>query len=320
MATTTEFVGLKLVDLLNRLNADDDLKTALPGLFQECCGISRALRTTKVTSAGTSNTFGDKQLSVDLLAEQKLRDWAKSCKVVRAISSEESTDLVEVHPSGSLILCWDPLDGSSIVDCNFSVASIFGIWQLGKNGIEWKGAHSLINATGRQQVASLLVIYGPRTTALLGVGGRTFDFQLDTEGGEHVIVRAPCCISKCGAKIFAPANLRAAQDVPAYNKLVQEWMKKKYTLRYTGGLGPDVYQLFIKGQGVFCNPTSKESPPKLRLLYEAAPIAFLVEAAGGRTTNGSGSVLDVVATSMNTKTSICCGSEEEVVYYESLNI
>ncbi|KAL8454924.1 hypothetical protein Emag_001290 [Eimeria magna] len=302
MTEAKGYVGLKLEELLDKLGVHCDLKSALPGIFKEC--------------SGSSNTFGEEQLSVDLLAENKLREWAKGCGAVRAVSSEEATDLVEVNRSGSLIVCWDPLDGSSIVDCNWSVASIFGIWQIGQNGVEWKGADTLIDTTGRQQVASILVIYGPRTTALLCVVGLTFDFQLDPDGSDYVVLRGPCSIKKEGAKIFSPANLRAAQDSLAYNELVQEWMKKRYTLRYTGmcfvapqglssraqtcfmrrrGLGPDVYQLFVKGHGIFCNPASTGAPAKLRVLYEVAPIALLVEAAGGSSSYGNSSALDVVS-------------------------
>ncbi|CDJ42603.1 sedoheptulose-1,7 bisphosphatase, putative [Eimeria tenella] len=312
-----DFAGMTLQELLDRLSLHTDLRSALPTLFEACGCISKALRSTKVTKSGTSNSFGEEQLSVDLLAERQLRDWAKRCSVVKAISSEEETALQEVNANGSLVVCWDPLDGSSIIDCNWSVASIFGIWRIGENGLQWNGPDTLINSTGRQQVAAVLVIYGPRTTALLSVCGVTVDLQLDAEGGAPVILRGPCCIKKNGAKIFSPANLRAAQDLPAYQKMVQQWMEKKYTLRYTGGLGPDVYQLFVKGHGVFCNPASDEAPAKLRLAFEVAPIAFIVEAAGGRSSNGKRSALDVALETMDHRTAFCCGTEEEVINFEA---
>lgn len=314
---TADFSGLTLEQLLDKLSTSADLRSALPTLFKECGRISKALRNTKVTKSGTSNSFGDEQLSVDLLAERHLRNWAKACPSVKAISSEEETNLEEVNPGGSLVVCWDPLDGSSIIDCNWSVASIFGIWQIGEKGLQWNGPNTLIGATGRQLVAALLVIYGPRTTALLAVDGSTFDLQLDAEDGDPVVLRGPCSIRKEGAKIFSPANLRAAQDLPAYNKMVQQWMEKRYTLRYTGGLGPDVYQLFVKGHGVFCNPASSGAPAKLRLAYEVAPIAYLVEAAGGRSSNGKCSALDVALEKMDHRTAFCCGTEEEVTNFEA---
>ncbi|XP_026191043.1 sedoheptulose-1,7-bisphosphatase, chloroplastic [Cyclospora cayetanensis] len=318
MSKLASYVGLSVPELLCELSAHPDVQTAIPTLLEQCGDISRALRSTRVTAANSTNTFGEQQLSVDLEAQELLMQWAKGCPVVRAVSSEEATQLKEMNAEGSLVVCWDPLDGSSIVDCNWAVASIFGIWQVGQKGLNWNGENTLIGATGRQQVCSLLVIYGPRTTALLSVCGHTFDLQLaDSSGESPVVVKSPCTISKTGAKIFSPANLRAAQDLPAYNALLQQWMKDRLTLRYTGGIGPDVYQLFIKSQGVFCNPASPAAPAKLRLAYEVAPIAFLVEAAGGATSTGSGSALDVPLQAMDHRTPFCCGTEEEVKKFES---
>ena len=115
-------------------------------------------------------------------------------------------------------------------------------------------------------------------------------------------------------KIFAPANMRAAQDLPGYKALLDHYMADKYTLRYSGGLVPDVYQQFTKNQGVFSNPTSEASPAKLRLAFEAAPFALLVEKAGGKTSDGvtGGSVLDVVITAVDQRTPLCIGSAKEV--------
>merc|ERR1712070_885002 len=113
------------------------------------------------------------------------------------------------------------------------------------------------------------------------------------------------------SKIFAPANMRAAQDVDGYKKLLDHFMENRFTLRYSGGLVPDVYQQFTKTQGVFCNPTS---PAKLRLAFEAAPFALLVEKAGGKSSDGvtGGSVLDVKITGIDQRTPLCIGSANEV--------
>merc|ERR1712157_49511 len=115
-------------------------------------------------------------------------------------------------------------------------------------------------------------------------------------------------------KIFSPANLRAAQDVPGYKKLVDHYMLDRYTLRYSGGLVPDVYQQFTKGQGIFTNPTSKSSPAKLRIAFEAAPFGLLVEKAGGKTSDGvtGGSILDVKIEAVDQRTPLCIGSANEV--------
>ena len=115
-------------------------------------------------------------------------------------------------------------------------------------------------------------------------------------------------------RIFSPANLRAAKEVAGYTRLVEHYMDDKYTLRYSGGLVPDIYQQFTKNQGVFANPTSDSSPAKLRLAFAAAPFGLLVEKAGGKTSDGvtGGSILDVEITAVDQRTALCIGSANEV--------
>lgn len=108
--------------------------------------------------------------------------------------------------------------------------------------------------------------------------------------------------------------MRAAQEVNAYGDLIQYWMGNKYTLRYTGGLVPDVCQQFTKGMGIFVNPTSKSAPAKLRLAFEAAPFGLLVERAGGKSSNGidGASILDTQINGIDQRTALALGSSSEV--------
>ena len=116
------------------------------------------------------------------------------------------------------------------------------------------------------------------------------------------------------SKVFSPANLRACQEDQGYANLVNYWKQNKYTLRYTGGLVPDVYQCFTKEMGVFSNPTSKASPAKLRVAFEVAPFALLVEKAGGKTSDAvtGGSCLDIRINGVDQRTAGCFGSANEV--------
>merc|ERR1711920_352233 len=125
--------------------------------------------------------------------------------------------------------------------------------------------------------------------------------------GEKIQIKKDC-------KIFAPANMRAAQEVEGYAKLIDHYMTNRYTLRYSGGLVPDVCQQFTKNQGVFINPTSPSSPAKLRLAFEAAPFGRLVEMAGGKTSNGidGKSILDTKITAVDQRTALAIGSANEV--------
>ncbi|EPR60286.1 sedoheptulose-1,7-bisphosphatase [Toxoplasma gondii ME49] len=309
-----------LDQLLKEQGADQTLTDLILAILDRCGKIASALQGTSVDKVGSVNEFGDEQLTVDVIAENLLRSWAQSSEgsAVRAVCSEEDIHLQECHKNGEFILCWDPLDGSSIIDCNWAVGSIVSIWRIGHHGVQWQGADTLIQKTGRQQVASLIVVYGPRTTGVVAVNvdaggivkeGTALDLEMK-DNGKFICRGKP--IIKPQAKIFSPANLRAAQDLPAYKQLIEFWMEKRYTLRYTGGLVPDVYQIFVKQQGVFCNPASKAAPAKLRMCFEVLAIALVVEAAGGRTSNGQKSLLDVAIEHMDHRSALCCGSADEI--------
>lgn len=221
---------------------------------------------------------------------------------------------VDEGGEGEFTVCWDPLDGSSIVDNNWAVGTMIGIWPK---------STGLIGATGRDQVTSLVALYGPRTTVLVALDDGTYEFtygctpegcQLPDGTWEPWICSRQDIKISPDAKIFAPANLRAAQDLPGYKKLIDHFMSNRYTLRYSGGLVPDVYQQFTKEQGVFSNPTSDGSPAKLRLAFEAAPFGLLVEKSGGKTSDGTsgGSILDVQINAVDQRTPLCIGSANEV--------
>lgn len=304
---------LSLEDVLKTKCNDEQLKTVIRDMLDACAEITEALRTALVTVEGSSNTFGDAQLSVDVIADQIMWDACKASTVVREGASEEDPIVRDVG-EGEYTVCWDPLDGSSIVDNNWAVGTMIGIW-----GSET----GLIGATGNDQKTALIALYGPRTTVLVAFEDGTYEFTYGCtpEGCElpdgtfepWICSRQNIKISE-DCKIFAPANLRAAQELPAYKKLIDHYMQDRYTLRYSGGLVPDVYQQFTKNQGIFMNPTSDGSPAKLRLAFEACPFGLLVERSGGKTSDGTtgGSVLDVKIEAVDQRTPLCIGSSNEV--------
>jgi sedoheptulose-bisphosphatase len=238
--------------------------------------------------------------------------------VIREGASEEEPVVVNLEEkggggAGEFTVCWDPLDGSSIIDNNWAVGTMVGVWPR-RTG--------LIGATGRDQVTAIIALYGPRTTVLAALDDGAYEFtygavpdgsKLDPNETPWICTRQKIQIGP-DSKIFSPANMRAAQDLEGYKNLIDYYMTSRYTLRYTGGLVPDVYQQFTKGMGIFCNPTSEKSPAKLRLAFEAAPFGLIVEKAGGLTSDGvtGGSILDVPITSVDQRTALCCGSANEV--------
>lgn len=303
----TDAVAKDKYDTLDEVLAtklkDEKLKGLVNELLDACVKITEALRVNLVTVNDSANTFGDAQLTVDVIADDLLWDLAKSSSLVCEASSEEEPEIVKTNPDGQFVLCWDPLDGSSIVDNNWAVGTIVGVWDK---------STGLLGATGRDQVMSLVALYGPRTTVFMTLEDGVYEFTLGP-GNQWICSREKIQISK-ECKIFAPANMRAAQEVEGYNKLIDYYMTNKYTLRYSGGLVPDVCQQFTKKQGVFCNPTSKASPAKLRLAFEAAPFGRLVEAAGGKTSDGvtGNSILDLKIEAVDQRCALAIGSAAEV--------
>lgn len=258
-----------------------------------------------------------------MIADNLIWEAVKRSKVIREGASEEDPIVRNVDDEageGEYTVCWDPLDGSSIVDNNWAVGTMIGVWPK-RTG--------LIGATGRDQVTSLVAMYGPRTTVLVALDDGTYEFSYGCtpEGCQradgswepwictrHKIQISPDC------KIFSPANLRAAGELSGYKKLVDYYLTNRYTLRYCGGLVPDVYQQFTKRQGVFSNPTTEGSPAKLRLAFEAAPFGLLVEKAGGKTSDGvtGESILNVTINAVDQRTALCVGSSNEVDRYNDM--
>jgi len=264
------------------------------------------VRTASCDKTACLNDFGDDQLAVDVLADKLLFEALRYSGVVASASSEEQSDVVPMGgPDDGFSVAFDPLDGSSIIDTNFSVGTIFGIWP-GKE---------LTGINGRGLAAGGVGIYGPRTTFVFAIDDGCHEFLLQDDG-KWIHARETREIKE--GKIFAPGNLRATFENPGYEKLVSHWIGEKYQLRYTGGMVPDVCQILVKGQGVFANAISQSAPAKLRVLYEVAPIGHMIECAGGYTTDGEKSVLDIDIVTTVDRSQVCYGSKDEVARFEKL--
>ncbi|CAN8074128.1 unnamed protein product [Agarophyton chilense] len=253
------------------------------------------------------NSFGDEQLKIDVQADRIIMKALEKCGAVAVASSEETPVEKKLSANGSYTVAFDPLDGSSIMASNFSVGSIYAVWP-GKR---------LIGVRGRDMALAVAVVYGPQATMFVAspsFGSYVNHFTLFNKAWRHT--RDIYEIKE--GKLFAPANLRCAQDNEAYNRLIQYYMTNRYTLRYTGGMVPDVTQILMKGNGIFVSPISPSAPAKLRLAYEALPMAFLIAAAGGRSSTGETSVLDMRIEDCEQRTPVCLGSPGEVRRYEKL--
>lgn len=300
-------IGDSLEEFLNNATPDKGLRALLTSMGEALRTISFKVRTASCGGTACVNSFGDEQLAVDMLADKLLFEALRYSHFCKYACSEEVPELQDMGGpvEGGFSVAFDPLDGSSIVDTNFTVGTIFGVWPGDK----------LTGVTGRDQVAAAMGIYGPRTTyviALKDIPG-THEFLLLDEGKwQHV--KETTEIGE--GKLFSPGNLRATFDNPEYNKLIEYYVKEKYTLRYTGGMVPDVNQIIVKEKGIFTNVLSPSAKAKLRLLFEVAPLGFLVEKAGGFSSDGHQSVLDKVIDNLDDRTQVAYGSKNEIIRFE----
>jgi len=225
--------------------------------------------------------------------------------VIAKMASEEVDEVVEVTVpnNGRYSIAFDPLDGSSLVDVNLAVGTIVSIYE-GDNLLR----------PGRNQVAALYVLYGPRTTMVVSTGKGVHEFAMNQLMEfdlvqENIQLEGP-------AKIYAPGGLRSkyTKGTLAFVRSLEASGTK---LRYSGGFVPDINQVLIKGGGIFLYPHLADNPQgKLRLLYELNPMAFLVEQAGGAASNGKQRILDINPESLDQCAPVFIGTKEAVEFAE----
>lgn len=278
--------------------SDEKLVVVLESVMAGVLKISSAVRLSDGEKAGSENVYGEEQLALDVQANNLLIEELKKNLEIGLLASEELDDEMKIG-AGEFAVCFDPLDGSSLVDVNLSVGTIVGVYK----------AETFIGVKGDDQLASLIVVYGPRTTLILTIRDGIHEFVL--RNGEFVLQRADLKIDE--GKMFAPGNLRACAFREDYLELVNGWCREQYTLRYSGGMVPDVNQILLKGKGIFSYPGYQEAPDgKLRLLYECAPMALLVEQAGGAASDGQLRIMEKPLGAIDQRTPIFIGSKKEV--------
>ncbi|KAK3935429.1 fructose-1,6-bisphosphatase class 1/Sedoheputulose-1,7-bisphosphatase [Diplogelasinospora grovesii] len=295
----------------------------IPVILEAISEIDVALQSSlHVTLAGTANSFGDDQLNVDVVAENIVRAALNRYpSAFRTASSEEDPVERSIISGASATevtaekytVAFDPLDGSSIIKPNWSVGSIFGIWE---------GESALSKSPEKNQIAAVLGVYGPRTTAFValqvpGAPVESVCFELGLPMRDQWQIIRPVVKLDEGpfkTRYFAPANLRSAADDQLYMNLVSFYIKEKYTLRYSGGLVPDVAHALTKGHGIYLSPATGASTAKLRRLYELVPVALVVECAGGKAIEPltGKRILETPIRDCDERGALVCGTAEEV--------
>lgn len=279
----------------------DELRHLVLEIAKAAKYIHHAIRTTEAGLAGTKNTFGEDQVKLDVLSDQIIEKHLKESRLVSSYISEERSEVIELSDKAPYSIVFDPLDGSSLVDVNFAIGSIFGIYEGAK----------LLGRTPREQVGALYTLYGPRTLLVYCTGNGVHEFILN-EVGEFVLLREFLGIGDT-AKVFSAGNIGAAADTPAYDALIHSWISEKMSLRYSGCMVADVHHVLSKGQGVFLNIGGSKYPEgKLRLVFECGPFAYLAHHAGGSSSDGKNDILDVRIKEIDQRTPIIIGSKDEV--------
>jgi fructose-1,6-bisphosphatase I len=240
------------------------------------------------------NATGDVQLKLDIASDEIIEKYFENVKSVKAIVSEEREDIVELHENAEYLIAYDPLDGSSLVDVNLSVGSIYGIY---KNDF-----------SGKNIVASIYVVFGPRVEMVVAIDNSVKMYRL--LDGEFKYIQDITLNSK--GKLNAPGSTQAGWS-SFHKKMIDDIFQDGYRLRYSGGMVPDLHQILLKGGGLFSYPATTDKPKgKLRQLFEVFPFALIYEKAGGGAIDGYGRVLDIDTTHIHDTTSCFFGSSQEI--------
>jgi len=240
------------------------------------------------------NATGDVQLKLDIKSDLVIEEEFRKISSVKEIISEEKEKKTPIYEKGKYLIGYDPLDGSSLLNVNFSVGSIFGIYKDGYDG--------------KHMIAAVYVIYGPTTqmvTAYEDVGM----YKLNDDGNfifmKSLELNHEGHINATGATHCNWPKLHV--------ELVEEIYARGHRLRYSGGMVPDLHQILLKGGGLFSYPSTSDTPKgKLRMIFEVFPFAFIFEKAGGEAIDGKKRLLDLTPSHPHDTTPCYFGSKKEI--------
>ena len=309
-----------------------ELRLLLEVVARACKSISHAVNKGALGgvlgTASTENVQGEVQKKLDIIANEVLIEANEWGGHLAAMASEEMDSIYAVpnrYPQGEYLLLFDPLDGSSNIDVNVSIGTIFSVLKKPEGNVVVQEADFL--QAGSSQVAAGYCVYGPQTTLVMTVGDGVAMFTLDREQGSFVLTQEHVQIP-ADTKEFAinMSNMRH-WDEPVKH-YIDECLAgksgprgKDFNMRWVASMVADVHRILTRG-GVFMYPWDKrepDKPGKLRLMYEANPMSWLVEQAGGAATNGEQRILDIQPTQLHQRVSVFLGSKNEVEHVTELH-
>jgi fructose-1,6-bisphosphatase I len=301
------------------------LRLLLEVVARSCKGIS--LSVTKgalgdiLGATESENVQGEVQKKLDIIANEVLIEANEWGGHLAAMASEEMDSIHVIpnrYPQGEYLLLFDPLDGSSNIDVNVSIGTIFSVLKKPTNSPAVTEADFL--QAGNQQVAAGYCVYGPQTTLVLTVGNGVAMFTLDREQGSFVLTHENVKVPEDTQEFAINMSNMRHWDTPV-KRYVDECLagtegprEKNFNMRWIASMVADVHRILTRG-GVFMYPWDKREPNKpgkLRLMYEANPMSWLIEQAGGAATNGKQRILDIKPDALHQRVSVILGSKNEV--------
>lgn len=303
---------------------DANLRLLLETVARACKTISHAVGKGTLGGvlgdAGTSNVQGEAQKKLDVLCNEILVEANSWGGYLAGMASEEMEDPVGIpvaYPRGKYLLLFDPLDGSSNIDVNVSIGTIFSVLPSPSSEV---ADESTFLQPGRQQLAAGYTVYGPQTLLVLSVGHGVQVFTLDRDTGSFLLTQQNLQIP-ADTREFAINMSNVRHWEPPVTRYIDELLAgssgvrgKDFNMRWVASMVADVHRIMSRG-GIFMYPRDARDPGRLgrlRLMYEANPMAYLVEQAGGAATDGRQRILDVPPTRLHERVAVFLGSKNEV--------
>lgn len=309
----------------NNPEVTTELASLLTNVATACKAISHQVNRGALAGAlgiaGSENIQGEEQRELDIISNTHFIDALEWSGHLAAMVSEENEAIIQIpahYSKGPYLICFDPLDGSSNIDVNLSVGSIFSILKCPDNERNPKSADFL--QPGHQQVCAGFCVYGPSTVLILTTGQGVNEFTLDQTVGEFILTQVNIQIPKDTAEFAINMSNRRFWEAPV-RRYVDECMdglsgvrEKNFNMRWIASMVSEVYRILTRG-GIFMYPFDFKDANKqgrLRLLYEANPMSFIVEQAGGASSTGRERMLDLKPDNIHQRVGVILGSKNEV--------
>ncbi|HEB7569886.1 class 1 fructose-bisphosphatase [Campylobacter coli] len=257
--------------------------------------ISNALKFPDTSYSQNQNSTGDTQLKFDVLSDEIITNTLSQCPSIKAIISEEKDEILNINKNAKFVVAYDPLDGSSLMDVNFAIGSIFAIYEE--------------KASAKNLKAALYSMYGARLELVI-CEDKPKLYRLD-KNDKFAFVKELQMQEK--GKINATGGTQKFWE-EKHAKFIKKLFDEGYRLRYSGAMVSDINQILLKGGGLFSYPATSDAPKgKLRAFFEVFPLAFIIEKAGGKTTNGKNhSLLELDFDEIHATTPCFFGSKYEI--------